>query len=194
MSFFWVCKRVLTDVLSSMCRQGSSAPSGYSSARTSWRRPSCNRPSSTGGGPPGGWEEPPGPYDGYPSSTKGECAFASTVAHCRGAREYQFSVEVCSTHNIVLLTAQRSAGRLEFPRDHIFVCLVWQCCMGGWTQYFVLLHTFWCKTNISVTPYIYIYIQFRVLRCRWFVHDDVVMCFQFTCNVQFFFPCILSMG
>ena len=142
MYFLGVCKRVLTNVLFPTCRQGSSAPSWYTSTRVSWRCPSRSRPSSTGGGYLGGWEEPPRPYDGYPSSAEGGSAFTSAEAHCRSTREYQFSVEVRSARGSVLLTTQRSAGRLESPHDHVFVCLVRRCCMGGWTQYFALLHSF----------------------------------------------------
>jgi hypothetical protein len=57
--FFGYVRERLTDVLPSMCRQGSSASGGHTSARTSWWRPSCgrtsySRPSSTSGGPSGG--------------------------------------------------------------------------------------------------------------------------------------------
>jgi hypothetical protein len=34
-------------------------------------------------------------------------------------------------YNIVLLTAQRSAGRLEFPRDHVF-CMPCLATLYGW--------------------------------------------------------------
>jgi hypothetical protein len=76
-------------------------------------------------------EEPPGPYDGYPSSAERGRAFAFAATHCWGAREYQFSVETCSTHYIILLIAQRSAGRLEFPRDHVF-CTPCLAKLYGW--------------------------------------------------------------
>ena len=155
-----------------MCRQGSSAPGGLTSARTSRWSSSCSRSGSPGSGPSGGWEEPSGAHDGYPSSSEGGRASAFAATHCRGAREYQFSIEACSAHSVVLHSAQCSTGRLEFPRGHVF-CMPCLTKLYGWMSPKFCSITDFLMYVKHFSHAIYIYIQFRVLWCRWFVHDDV---------------------